>query len=90
MSRNWMRKYLVPTGIALLWLFGLGTQDAEAYIDPGTGSSLFSSLGIMLGVVATSLAIGLTQARRCGEWLLAKLASRRHAEQAPPGENPER
>jgi len=87
MTGSRKRKYLVPAGIALLWLFGLGAQDAQAYIDPGTGSSLFSSLGIMLGVVATSLAIGLTQARRCGEWLFAKLTSRRRADHAPPAES---
>ncbi len=56
---------------------GPASNRAEAYIDPGTGSSLFSSLGLLLGVVGTGVAIGFTQLRRCGGWLIARVSARK-------------
>ena len=59
-------------------LLGPGISEAHAYIDPGTGSSLFSSLGLMLGVCLAFAAMMLTQLRRCGQWLMAKVYFWRH------------
>lgn len=84
MKWSYLRKYVVPTLIAFVWLLGPGARPAHAYIDPGTGSSLFTSLGLLLGVMTTCLAIGLTQARRCGGWFLAKIAHRRRDERDSP------
>jgi hypothetical protein len=65
-------------------LLGPGTSEAHAYIDPGTGSSLFSSLGLMLGVCIAFFAMVLTQVKRWGQWFMAKLYFRRHKDLAPP------
>lgn len=77
MKRAWLRKYVIPLLIALVWLLGPGAQPAQAYIDPGTGSSLLSSLGLLLGVMTTFIALGYTQARRCGGWVWAMIVHRR-------------
>jgi len=61
---------------ALVVVFGTTIQPAHAYIDPGTGSSLFSSLGIMLGAMVTMFAFGISQFRRCSGWFWARLHSR--------------
>ena len=63
--------------IGLWFVLGPGVNRAEAYIDPGTGASLLSSLGLLLGVACTGIAIGFTQVKRCGAWLLVKVAARR-------------
>ena len=48
-----------------------------AYIDPGTGSSLFASLGLMLGVLTAVFALGLSQLRRMGAWFLMRFTPKR-------------
>ena len=77
-TRSSRRCFLWAAVIAVV-LFGPGASRAEAYIDPGTGSHLLSTLGIMVGVVSTGFIFGLAQVRRCGAWFLAKLAERRGA-----------
>ena len=57
---------------AVVIAFGAASAPAHAYIDPGTGSSLFSSLGVILGAVVTMLALCISQIRRCGEWFIAR------------------
>lgn len=84
MKWSYLRKYVIPILIAFVWLLGPGARSAQAYIDPGTGSSLFTSLGLLLGVITTCLAIGLTQVKRCGGWFLAKIANRRRVERDKP------
>ena len=66
--------------VALSIYLGPASSRAEAYIDPGTGSSLFSSLGLVLAVVGTGIAVCFSQLRRCCGWLFAKLAARRKGE----------
>jgi len=61
--------------VALVIVLGAAANPAHAYIDPGTGSSLFSSLGVMLGAVVTMLALFVGQVRRCGGWFVARLRS---------------
>jgi hypothetical protein len=68
------------TTLAALVLLGPATSEAHAYIDPGTGGSLFSSLGLMLGVFVAFAAMMLTQIKRCGQWFVAKLYFRREKE----------
>jgi hypothetical protein len=75
-----MRTYLIAAAVSLAIYLGPATSTAEAYIDPGTGSSLFSSLGLLLAAVGTGLAIGFSQLRRCGGWVVARLAARRKAD----------
>lgn len=79
-----MRAILIGTAVAVSVLLGPGIRSAEAYIDPGTGGSLFSSLGILLGAVAATSAICFSQVRRCGGWLVAKVSSRRRDKPLTP------
>lgn len=72
-----MRISVAGIVVAMMVVLGVGAQPAQAYIDPGTGSSLFSSLGIMLGVMVTMFAFCFSQLRRCGGWFWAKLHTRR-------------
>ena len=72
-----MRKYLLCGLIVVIWLLGPGASRAEAYIDPGTGSHLLSTLGIMLGVLCTCCAVCFYQLKRCGTWVMAKIVARR-------------
>ena len=78
-----MRVSIAGIVVALSVVLGVAAQPAHAYIDPGTGSSLFSSLGIMLGVMVTMFAFCITQFRRCGGWLWAKFRLRNEPEVGP-------
>ena len=79
MNKQVLRRYLLPGVVVVVFLLGPGASHAEAYIDPGTGSHLLSTLGIMIGVVSTCYFFGIGQVRRCGEWFWAKLGERRKA-----------
>lgn len=68
---------LAGSVVALLVLLGPATSEAHAYIDPGTGSSLFASLGVMLGVVTAVFALGLSQLRRICGWFVTRFTPRR-------------
>lgn len=70
----------MATGVAAVAVLGPGINRAEAYIDPGTGGAFLSSLGMVLGVMTACLAVAFAQVRRCGGWLLTKVATRRRAE----------
>lgn len=72
-----MKKFL---GAVVVWaiVFGPGATPVQAYIDPGTGSSLLSSLGIILGIVCTGIAIGFAQLKHVGRLLITKLSHRKH------------
>ena len=83
MKRRHTRRYLIAAAVALMIYLGPASNRAEAYIDPGTGSSLFSSLGLMLAVVGTGVAIGFSQLRRCGGWLIARVSARKKEEHEP-------
>lgn len=81
-------RYLMAAVIALVFVLGPGAGRAEAYIDPGTGANLLTSLGLILGVACTGIAIGFTQLKRCCAWGLAKFATR-HLEEQPEVESTE-
>jgi len=72
-----MRRCLTISAAAVAILLGPGVGEAHAYIDPGTGSSLFASLGVMLGIMTALLAVGLTQVKRFGAWFMFKLSPSR-------------
>lgn len=82
MKRKTMRKCVPAVLIAVWCLLGPAANSAQAYIDPGTGASLFSCLGIMLGIVGTAIAVGFVQIKRCCSWLVALVASRRAPDHA--------
>lgn len=79
----------IALAVATVCVLGFGADTAYAYIDPGTGSSLLSSLGMILAVATTGIALGLTQVRRCGHWLVARLTCRRASKQNPQNESPD-
>ncbi len=81
-------RYLMAAVIALVLVLGPGADRAEAYIDPGTGANLLTSLGLILGVACTGIAIGFTQLKRCCAWCMAKFATR-HLEEQPEVESTE-
>ena len=74
-------KWCLVVLLALMFVLGPGASTAEAYIDPGTGSSLLSSLGVLLGVMCTVIALGFTQLKYWGGRLIAKLTARRAREE---------
>ena len=51
-------------------------EPAEAYIDPGTGGQLLSSLGIIIGIACTGVAMAYAFFKQWGGLLLAKIRSR--------------
>lgn len=77
MKSKHMHRCLIAAAFALLIYLGPASSRAEAYIDPGTGSSLFSSLGLILGLACTGVAVGFAQLRRCSGWLFARVFARR-------------
>lgn len=64
---------------AVLILLGLSARPAEAYIDPGTGSSLLSMLGLMVGMICTAVAVCYSFVRQWGGLFMTKFTSRRTA-----------
>ena len=69
MNTKPIRKFITIAAIVMLWLLGPAAGEAQAYIDPGTGSSLLPSLGMMLAVVTAFLAVMFTQFKRIMTWL---------------------
>lgn len=64
---------------AVVILLGAAARPAEAYIDPGTGSSLLSMLGLMVGVICTAVAVCYSFVRQWGGLFMTKFTSRRTA-----------
>ena len=79
----------MAVAIGLWFILGPGASVAQGYIDPGTGASLFSSLGLLLGVACAGIAVGFTQFKRCLTWLIAIVTARRGARR-PKTQSPER
>lgn len=69
MCRKSMKKSAMMLSIVVLWLLGPAANEAQAYIDPGTGSSLLPSLGMMLAVMSAFLAVMFTQFKRISMWI---------------------
>ncbi len=79
-------KWVTALLVALLMMLGPGANRAEAYIDPGTGSTLLASLGLLLGAVCTGLAVCFWQVKHWGSLFIAKLSAKREP-QVQPEEN---
>ena len=65
-----IRKWLLSASIVLVWLLSPAAGEVQAYIDPGTGSSLLPSLGTMLAVMSAFLAVAFTQFKRFAAYRL--------------------
>ena len=76
-------KWVIAGLVVLLMMLGPGANRAEAYIDPGTGSTLLSSLGLLLGAVCTGLAVCFWQVKHWGGVVIAKLSSKREPPDQP-------
>jgi hypothetical protein len=63
MAKGATLKWCLVILLALAFVLGPGAREAEAYIDPGTGSSLLSSLGVLLGATCAVFAFGLARVR---------------------------
>ncbi len=67
---------MVGIGAAAAFLLGPGARLAHAYIDPGTGSSMFSMLAVAFGVISTGVALCFTQIKYLGGRVFGRLANR--------------
>jgi hypothetical protein len=63
--------------LAIVILLGYTARPAHAYIDPGTGSSLLSMLGLMVGMIGAGVAICYSFIKQWGGLFVAKFTSRR-------------
>lgn len=84
-----IRRCMTAVAIGLWFILGPGARPAQGYIDPGTGASLFSSLGLLLGVACAGIAIGFTQFKRGLAWLIAIVTARRGTRRSK-AQSPER
>ncbi len=82
-SRN-TNTALMPAVFAGLLIVGVAAGSAEAYIDPGTGSSVLSSLGVMLAMVSVGFAFCFTQIKHWCRWLASKVVDQRSETEGIP------
>jgi len=68
--RSLFRLIVIPVALTAL------AEPAQAYIDPGTGGQLLSSLGIMIGIACTAIVAAYAFIKQWGGLLLAKIRSR--------------
>ncbi len=81
MKRSGMFKALLAGWIAAAVLLGPAAGTAHAYIDTGTGSSLFSVLALAVGVASACVGICYAQIKQWGGWLAGRLSTRRKEDQ---------
>ncbi len=67
--------------LAVVILLGYTARPAQAYIDPGTGSSLLSMLGLMVGMIGAGVAVCYSFVKQWGGLFVAKFTSRRTNEE---------
>jgi hypothetical protein len=79
-----MRRFLATSTAVGLFLLGPGVSEAHAYIDPGTGSSLIASLGVLLGIMTAVCAVGLAQLKRLATWCIGRFTPARKEEPLTP------
>jgi len=83
-----IHKYLIAFVLVMIWLLGPGASEAQAYIDPGTGSSLLGSMGIIFAVVSAFVAVAFQHVRGFFSWLVCKVGSMirkpKHIKEAAP------
>ncbi len=69
------QKYLIAFALVTIWLLGPGATEAQAYIDPGTGSSILGSMGIILAVLSAFAAVAFQHVRGFFSWAFCKVSS---------------
>jgi len=70
-----IRNYLIAFALVTIWLLGPGANKAEAYIDPGTGSSILGSMGIIFAVLSAFVAVAFQHIRGFFSWAFCKILS---------------
>jgi hypothetical protein len=65
---NRKNKVLTVGALLAVWLLGPGAGEAHAYIDPGTGSSLLPSIGIIFAVMSAFMAVCFQHTKRFCVW----------------------
>ena len=73
--RKKIQKYLIAFVLVTIWLLGPGASEARAYIDPGTGSSILGSMGIILAVLSAFAAVAFQHVRGFFSWAFCKVGS---------------
>jgi len=73
--RRRIRNYVVAFTLVTIWLLGPGANKAQAYIDPGTGSSILGSIGIILAVCSAFAAVAFQHVRGFFSWAFGKIVS---------------
>lgn len=71
-TRNAMRIATAAAFVAV-WMLGPGAPRAHAYIDPGTGSSIIGSIGILFAVTSAFAAVAFQHVREFFSWMLGKV-----------------
>ena len=70
-----IQKHLIALAVVTIWLLGPGASEAQAYIDPGTGSSILGSMGIILAVCSAFAAVAFQHVRGFFSWVFCKIGS---------------
>lgn len=65
-----------------VWMLGPGAPRAQAYIDPGTGSSIIGSIGILFAVTSAFAAVAFQHVREFFSWMLGKAGVSKHEQHA--------
>ena len=73
--RKKIQKYLIAFVLVTFWLLGPGANEAQAYIDPGTGSSIIGSMGIIFAVCTAFAAVAFQHVRGFFSWAFCKIGS---------------
>lgn len=81
-----VKKAIIVGGLVAVWMLGPGANEAHAYIDPGTTSSLLPSIGIVFAVVSAFAAVAFQHFKRLCVWgyytLLGVFGKHRPTEEA--------
>jgi len=63
-----VKRVIVFGSLVGVWMLGPGANRAEAYIDPGTTSSLLPQLGIVFAVLSAFAAVAFQHCKRFCVW----------------------
>lgn len=61
-------KTLIAGALVGAWMLGPGANEAHAYIDPGTGSSLLPAIGLIFAVMSAFAAVCFQHTKRFCVW----------------------
>jgi len=74
-NRRHLIRCVIAAVLVAIWMLGPGATVAEAYIDPGTGSSILGSIGIIFAVISAFAAVAFQHVRGCLSWIVCKLGT---------------